>query len=188
MKIGLLFGSFNPVHLGHLIIANFFINEAVDQVWFVVSPQNPLKESESLLADAHRLQLVELAIADNENFFASDIEFNLSKPSYTINTLHLLSERYPERKFYLIIGSDNFLQLPLWKSSNEIIQNFNILVYQRPLFPCPSTQQSNIQVFNAPLLDISSTGIRKMIAENKSIRYLVPDAVNDEIKNKGYFQ
>jgi len=187
MKIGLLFGSFNPIHTGHLIVANYFTNY-VDKVWFIVSPQNPFKQNRDLLNQADRLQLVKLAVTDNEFFFVSDVEFNLPKPSYTINTLNLFSEKHPEIEFCLIIGSDIFLQLESWKSSKEIIENYTIFVYERPGFPLDQTPKKNIQFFHAPIIDISSTAIRNIIAENKSIRYLVPDVVYKEIKAKGYFQ
>ncbi|MBV9961734.1 MAG: nicotinate-nucleotide adenylyltransferase [Parafilimonas sp.] len=189
MHTGLLFGSFNPIHTGHLIIANYFINQTVDKVRFVVSPQNPFKNKADLLNESSRLELVELATANNDVLSATNIEFSLPKPSFTINTLNLLSKKEPGENFYIIMGSDNFSQLASWKSSDEIIKNYKILVYERPGYSLPKSNISpNIQLFKTPLIEISSTLIRNMISENKSIRYLVPEEVYKEIMVKGYFK
>src|SRR5258706_7653276 len=174
MEIGLYFGSFNPIHTGHLIIVNHILNTtAVEKIWFIVSPQNPLKKTESLLGAPERLKLVKLAIETDPRFEVSDIEFHLPKPSYTINTLSNLKNNFPQAKFYLIVGSDNYLNFSKWKSSYQLKSEHNILVYQRPGFPLNAEKEfSNIQVLDAPLLEISSTDIRELIRDKKSARYL----------------
>ncbi|HEV8285541.1 MAG TPA: nicotinate (nicotinamide) nucleotide adenylyltransferase [Chitinophagaceae bacterium] len=189
MKIGLYFGSFNPIHTGHLIIANHILNETdLQKIWFVVSPQNPFKTNESLLHENKRLDLVKKSIADDERMMASDIEFNLSKPSYTINTLTYLQENYPDEEFFIVMGSDSFQGLYKWKNAETIIKEYKILIYQRPGFETENKLQAQIEVLNAPLLDISSTEIRELITKEKSIRYLVPDKARKEIEKKGYYK
>ncbi len=190
MKIGLYFGSFNPIHHGHLIIANYILqNSDLDQVWFVVSPQNPLKPSITLLNEYHRLYLVKAAIEGDNDLKASDIEFKLPKPSYTADTLAYLSEKYPSNHFVIIMGSDSFQNLPKWKNYTSILQNYPVYVYKRsghdqlPEFP-----GSVVRVWDAPLLPISATQIRKNIKDGKSIRYLVPEAVREEIERNGYYR
>lgn len=188
MKIGLYFGSFNPIHNGHLIIANHFINEtSLDQVWFVVSPQNPFKQKEQLLNEQHRLNLVRIAVDNEEKLKASNIEFNLPKPSYTVNTLVYLSEKYPTYEFSIIMGSDGFQNIVKWKNANFIIDNFSIYIYERSGYEINKATSANIYVTKAPLLNISSTYIRELIKRKKSLRYLVPDSVMDEIKKQGYY-
>ncbi len=189
MKIGLYFGSFNPIHIGHLIIANHIVlNTGLDEVWFIVSPQNPLKESSSLLNEQHRYSLVKIAIEDEPKLKASNVEFSMPKPSYTIDTLIYLSEKFKQHHFTLIIGSDSYLNIKKWKNYKQIILNYNILIYPRPLFQVKDTLPLNVQTIAAPLLEISSTQIRKYIKENKSIRYLVTDKVMEEIELKGYYK
>jgi nicotinate-nucleotide adenylyltransferase len=189
MNIGLYFGSFNPIHMGHLIIANHIVEHSqLDKIWFVLSPHNPLKESHTLLNEYDRLHLVELAIKDNNRFRASNIEFSLPKPSYTIDTLTYLREKFPLEKFTVIMGSDSFQNLPRWKNYEQLIAQYPIIVYRRPGFEVDAQQPSNITVLSAPLLEISSTHIRSMIKEGKSIRYLVPDAVVAYIKDNKYYQ
>jgi len=189
MKIGLLFGSFNPIHTGHLIIANHIASYNVDKIWFIVSPQNPFKRSKELLNAECRFALLNLAIENDDRFEALDIEFHLPTPSYTINTLQALSAKYSGHEFYLIMGSDNFLNISKWRASAEIIKNYNLLVYQRTGFAVDENCLTrNITLLNAPLLDISSTAIRNLIAYNKSIRYLVPENVYKEIQTNGYYR
>jgi len=191
MNIGLYFGSFNPIHTGHLIIANHIIeNSDLDKIWFVLSPHNPLKESHSLLNEYDRFHLVELAISDNPKFRASNVEFHLPKPSYTIDTLTYLHEKFPLEKFTVIMGSDSFQNLPRWKNYAEILNNYTVIVYQRPGFIIDTTKVSyrNITFLNAPLLEISSTYLRGQIKAHKSIRYLVPDNVLAYIKENKYYQ
>jgi nicotinate-nucleotide adenylyltransferase len=189
MKVGLYFGSFNPIHHGHLIIANYILDHSdLDQVWFVISPQNPLKPSASLLNEYHRLFLVQLAIEGENNLKASDIEFKLPKPSYTVDTLAYLQEKYPAHQFAIIMGSDSLQNLPKWKNYQWLLRHYPIYVYRRPEYEPPIYPEAlSIQVMHAPLLPISSTTIRQHIKEGKSIRYLVPDAVREEIEKSGYY-
>lgn len=189
MKIGLFFGSFNPIHTGHLIIANFMASHTdLDQVWFIVSPQNPFKEKKTLAPDRTRLQMIRMAIEDNSLLKVSDIEFSLPKPSYTITTLSYLKEKYPVHEFSLIMGSDNLSSLPLWKNYEQIINNYAIYIYNRPgVNANPFEDKKNIYFFDAPQLYISASVIRKFIEEGKSIRYLVPEQVFEFLEgNKLY--
>lgn len=188
MKVGLYFGSFNPIHTGHLIIANHIANHTeIEEVWFIVSPQNPFKNTASLLNEQHRLSLVKIAIDGEKKLKASNVEFKLPRPSYTADTLIYLCEKYPKNIFSIIMGSDGFQNIEKWKNYKYIINNYNILIYLRPSFEIKSTLPKNIKIVDAPLLEISSTLIRKNIKENKSIRYLVPDEVMEEIKIKHYY-
>ena len=189
MKIGLFFGSFNPVHVGHLIVGNVMAtNTDLEQVWFVVSPQNPFKKNKSLLHEFDRLDMVERAIADNHKFKASDVEFSMPKPSYTIDTLTRLQEKFPQHTFKLIIGEDNLAQFKNWKSYELILENFGLYVYPRP-HAAPHNFQTHaaVQFIQAPLLDISATFIRDCIKNNRSIRYLVPETVESMIQQKKFY-
>lgn len=189
MKIGLYFGSFNPVHTGHLIIASHVINTtAIQQVWFVVSPQNPFKKSASLLNEYQRLHMVSIAIDGETKLRASNAEFKLPKPSYTIDTLVYLKEKYPENEFAIIMGSDGFQNLDKWKNYETLIKEHAIYIYKRPGFEITKTFGAQTIILDAPLLDISSTRIRNLITEKKSIRYLVPDIVKEEIEKNGYYK
>lgn len=190
MRVGLYFGSFNPIHHGHLLIASWLLqNTSLQQVWFVVSPQNPLKPGSSLLNEYHRLYLVQLAIEGEKDLKALDIEFKLPKPSYTVDTLAYLQERYPAHEFSVIMGSDSFQNLPKWKNAEWLLKNYSLYVYKRPeheqLPVYPGAKE--IHILNAPLLPISSTEIRKKIKGGQSIRYLVPEAVRVEIERNGYY-
>lgn len=189
-EIGLFFGSFNPIHYGHLIIASHVLNEtAISKIWFIISPQNPLKKSATLLNEYQRLHLLRLAI-DNDpfRFTASDIEFKLPRPSYTIDTLSYLEEQYPEKKFNIIIGSDSLSNLHKWKNHHLILERYKLYVYLRPGFPKSENSNERIHFLNAPLLDISSTHIRDLIVQKKSIRYLTPDVVVENIENNNYYR
>ncbi len=189
MKIGLYFGSFNPIHIGHLIIANHVANHTnIQQVWMVVSPQNPLKPSAGLLNEYHRLHLVQLAIEGDDQLRVSDVEFKLPKPSYTIDTLTYLEEKYPQHRFAVIMGSDSFQNLPKWKRFDVLAKNYQFIVYQRPGFEIIDTWGAVITLLQAPLLQISSTNIRNTIKMGKSIRYLVPERVKEEIEKSGYYK
>lgn len=189
MKVGLYFGSFNPVHNGHLIIAQHLLNETdLQQVWFVVSPQNPFKQQKHLLNEYDRLHLINIAIEKSQNLKASDIEFKLPKPSYTINTLIYLKEKYPQHEFAIIMGSDSLQNLKHWKNADQIMNAYPIYVYERPGFSAKNEQVKKLHNLTAPLLEISATHIRELIQNNKSIRYLVPDVVCDEIETAGYYK
>jgi nicotinate-nucleotide adenylyltransferase len=188
MKIGLYFGSFNPVHIGHLIIANYICtNTVLDQVWFVISPHNPLKKAESLLNENHRKSLIDLAIEGEKKLKTSNVEFKLPKPSYTIDTLTYLEEKYPQDQFIVIMGSDSFGNINRWKNSEILLRDFDIYIYERPGFEVKLPTGSRQQVVKAPLLEISSTQIRELLRRKKSIRFLVPDVVLQEIEHHQYY-
>lgn len=189
MPIGLYFGSFNPIHIGHLIIANHVLNvTTLKKVWFVLSPQNPFKNSASLLNEFDRLHLLQKAIAHDPRLKAVDIEFSLPKPSYTSATLAYLRERYPDQQFQILIGSDSFQNIKKWKNAAFIINNYKLLVYKRPGFEVDNSVHADIQVMDAPLLEISATYIRQMIREGKSIRYLVPHNIEEDLVTNRYFR
>lgn len=178
-RVGLFFGSFNPVHIGHMIIASYMVTQTdLKEVWMVVSPHNPHKKKASLARDHDRLHLVNLAIGDSPGLRASNVEFSLPRPSYTIDTLAYLKEQYPSREFALIMGGDNLVSLPKWKNYELLLRDYQIYVYQRPeADESPLTDHPNVRLQAAPLMQISSTYIRKCIREGKSIRYLVPPSV-----------
>lgn len=189
-KIGLYFGSFNPIHYGHLILANHIVdNTDLEKICFVVSPQNPLKQLSSLLDNKTRLHLVNLAIEDNDKFYASDVEFSLPYPSYTINTLNYLSQNYPEKEFALIIGQDNLVNFHKWKDSQKILEQYHIFVYPRENCKLSPLQNNNhIHLIDSPLINISATYIREQIKNNKDIRYLLPEKVRKEIETQGLYR
>lgn len=189
-KTGLYFGSFNPIHIGHLIIANqILMNSDLQEIWFVISPHNPLKEKNTLLDDNHRLSLVKVAIEDNTDFKACDIEFKMPKPSYTIHTLLNLEEKYPNRKFCLIIGSDNLFSFEKWFNYEQILKNYQLYVYPRPNYiDCPFKTHPSVKWVDAPLIEISSSAIRNAIKNNISVRYLLPDKVLDYINEMHFYQ
>ena len=189
MQVGLYFGSFNPIHIGHLIIANHILNETrLEKIWFIVSPHNPLKESKSLLNEFDRLHMVRLAVQDDNRVKCSDIEFNLPKPSYTTNTLAFLSEKYPEHQFSIIMGSDSYQNLDKWKNFEHIISTYSIYVYQRKDFEVKKIFSRAPIILNAPLIEVSSSQIRQNIKEEKSIRYLVPEIVREEIETRKLYK
>jgi nicotinate-nucleotide adenylyltransferase len=181
LKTGLFFGSYNPIHIGHLIIANFMATQSdLEEVWLVVSPHNPLKAKKSLANDYDRLHLVNLAIEDNDKLKASNIEFQLPQPSYTVNTLAYLREKYPNRDFVLIMGADNLATLHKWKNYELLLRHYAIYVYNRPAFDnqvFPDFPDADVRFFQAPMLEISATYIRNCVKNGFSIRYLVPEKV-----------
>lgn len=188
-RIGLYFGSFNPIHHGHLMIASHIVNKAdIDQLWFVVSPQNPLKSNNNLLNEYHRLHLVRLAIEDDTRFRVSDIEFRLPKPSFTSDTLSYLGDEYPNLEFSIVLGSDSLSNFDKWKNFSHILDRYKIWVYERPGYDVRTDLGGSIVRCNAPLLEISSTGIRTMIGEGSSIRYFVPESVREEIEKSHYYR
>ena len=190
MKTGLFFGSFNPVHVGHMIIADHIVQcTDLKQVWMVVSPHNPLKVKQSLARDHDRLHLVELAIGDNPNLKASNVEFSLPVPSYTVDTLAHLHEKYPGRKFCLIMGADNLETIDKWKNYHYLLENYEIYVYNRPGYTVSGYEDyPNIYFVNAPLLDISATFIRERLRTGKSVQYLVPDKVYEYLQHSSMYR
>lgn len=189
MKIGLYFGSFNPVHNGHLIIAKHVINNTdLKQVWMVISPQNPLKNSNSLLNKYDRLNMVQSALEGETKIKASTIEFNLPSPSFTIDTLAYLKEKHKQHQFSIIMGSDSFTNIKKWKNYEMIVKNYEIYIYQRTGYPIQNIEETIVNKLEAPLIEISSSAIRKIIKDGKSIRYLVPDVVDQQIKENKYYK
>jgi nicotinate-nucleotide adenylyltransferase len=190
MNIGLFFGSFNPVHVGHMILANYMLSFTdLDRVWFVVSPHNPFKEKKSLLADHHRLELINRAIGDNSGMKASNIEFHLPQPSYTITTLTYLSERYPDHKFSLIMGADNLSSFPKWKNYEEILKQYMLYVYPRPgVDPGILAIHPHVHITDAPLIELSSTFIREAIRMKKDVRYFLPTAAWQYIDEMNFYK
>ena len=195
-KIGLYFGSFNPVHIGHIAIAGYMTEFAgLEQVWFVVSPQNPLKKKETLLADHNRLHMTRLAIGDNDRLKASDIEFKLPVPSFTIDTLAYLKEKYSDNQFCLVMGEDNLYTLHKWKNSEELVKKHPIYVYPRPDSEIPASplldqilSVAQIHHVNAPLMDISGTFIRNGIKNGKDMSYFLSPAVWKYIKEMHFYE
>lgn len=189
-KVGLLFGSFNPIHTGHLILAHFMATHTdLDAVWLVVSPQSPFKVGQQMLAEQKRYELVQLAIAHNERLRALDIEFDMPKPSYTIDTLDELAQRHPDHRFVLLMGEDNLPGLPRWKQAERILAEHEVYVYPRPGVDATDVNaHPGVRVVDAPLLDISATFIRDCVRAGKSIRYLVPELVEERILRDAYWQ
>lgn len=198
-KIGLFFGSFNPIHIGHLIIANVMAeNSDLEKVWLVVSPQNPFKPSKGLLHEFDRYDMAKAAVADHYKLEVSDVEFHLPKPSYTIHTLAYLTEKHSTKQFKVILGEDNLENFKKWKNYEQILEQFGLYVYPRPplafgqarpgVTNTELSRHSNVKMIEAPLLDISATYIRQCIKDNKSIRYLVPEAVETIIRIKNFYR
>lgn len=189
MLVGLFFGSFNPVHVGHMVIASYMTEfEHVDEVWFVVSPHNPLKDKKILIDEHHRLEMVKLAIGTDKRFRASDIEFSLPQPSYTIDTLHELKKHHPQKEFAIIMGADGLELFDKWKKNEEIVKLCKRFVYPRIGERQPENSKVENGTFvNAPLLDISSTFIRKAIKDGKDLSFFVPEKVWPYIHHHGLY-
>lgn len=189
-KIGLFFGSFNPIHNGHLMLANYLAEYGgLDEIWFVVSPQNPFKDKKSLLADRHRLYMVEMAIKGDERFQVCDIEFYMPLPSYTIDTLTRLQERHPNTDFYLICGMDNIESFKKWKNYEMILQYHHLMVYPRKGYSSNElVEHPSVTVVEAPEIEVSSTFIRNAIGEGKDVRYFVPKEVYKYIIDMHFYE
>lgn len=178
-KVALYFGSFNPIHIGHLALANYLCEfDGVDELWFVVSPRNPFKQQEDLMDDDLRLRLVSLAIEGYPHFQACDVEFSMPKPSYTYHTLLRLHEFYPQHEFYLVMGADNYPNFKDWYEGERMLREYQIIVYPRPGYPLDECSLPvNVHLVNAPQFEISSTFIRKSLKENKDVRFFLHPAV-----------
>jgi nicotinate-nucleotide adenylyltransferase len=189
-KTGLFFGSFNPIHLGHLMIANYMYEYSdIEELWFVVSPHNPLKERTSLLSDHHRLEMVNLAIGDDNRFRSCDIEFRLAKPSYTIDTLTYLHEKFPGREFVLISGTDIFPTFHKWKNWEMLLEFYKLYVYPRPgTQDHELTRHLSVKMFSAPLVEISSSFIRQAIGEGRNVSHFVPEKVWKYLKEMHFYE
>lgn len=190
-KIGLFFGSFNPVHVGHLIIANYMAEQTeLEEVWLVVTPQNPLKNKRTLANNYDRLHLVNLSIENNPRLKASNIEFGLPQPSYTIDTLTYLREKYPQDQFTLIMGGDNLRTLHKWKNYELLLRDYSIFVYGRPGYDLgPLAEHENVSVFTeVPQMSISASFIRKSLQDNHSIQYMVTDPVFEYLQDSDMYR
>ncbi len=192
MKTGLFFGSFNPIHIGHMAISNYILSFSdVEQLWFIISPQNPFKAKKSLLADYHRLELVRLAIGDNPKMQASNIEFSMPQPSYTVDTLARLSEKFPQHDFSLIMGGDNLKAFHKWKNFEEILKYHKLLVYPRPEYDLSDVSEailSRTEIVQAPFMEISSSFIRNSISQGKDIRYFMPKDVSAYVDEMNFYK
>ncbi len=189
IRTGILSGSFNPIHIGHLALANYLLEfEGLDEIWFIVTPQNPLKTKENLLDDQHRIAMVKMAIKDCPKFKVNTIESELPRPNYTIRTLEALEAQYPDREFHLIIGADNWLIFHKWAEYEKIKQNYHLLIYPRRghvIYIDP--EYSNIRSTNAPLIEVSSTFIRDSLVRQKNMRFFLPSRVYEYIKTNNFY-
>lgn len=186
--IGILGGSFNPVHIGHMILASYLSQWGyVDEVWLTLSPRNPLKDPSELIPDLRRLAMLNIAVKGSDNIDICDIELSMPRPSYTVSTLELLRERNPDKKFKLIIGSDNWRNFDRWREPQKILDEFGVIVYLRPGYPVAKSNVEGLEIANAPLLDISSTFVRQAISRGRDMNYFLPAGVYKYIKdNKLY--
>lgn len=190
LTVGLYFGTFNPIHIGHLAIANFMVEFTdIDQLWFVVSPHNPHKKKANLLDDYQRLEMVYRAVDSDDRFRVSNIEFNLPKPSYTIDTLTYLKEHFSDYKFKILLGEDNLQNLHKWKNFEQILENYGIIVYPRPGFDKSKIENHpNISIAIAPMMEISSTFIRKAIYNGRDVRHFVPQKTWEYIEEMNFYK
>lgn len=187
-RIGILGGSFNPVHTGHLMLASFLAQWGyVDKVWLTLSPRNPLKDPSRLLPDMKRLQMLSIAIKGVPQLDICDIELTMPRPSYTINTLRLLAQRYPNKDFHLIIGSDNWQQFDRWREYQSILDDFGVIVYPRPGYPVTNPNVDGMELVEAPTVNISSTFVRDAIARGRNMEYFVPPGVLKYIMDNGLY-
>jgi nicotinate-nucleotide adenylyltransferase len=189
-KTGLFFGSFNPIHTGHMIIASYMLGFTdLDDVWMVISPHNPLKEKKTLLPDHHRYAMVQVAVEDHPRLRASHIEFKLPQPSYTIDTLVRLEEKHPDNQFVLIAGTDIFPTFHKWKNYEVLLENYKLYIYRRPGFDAGIyASHRNVIIFDAPLMEISSSFIRQAIKDGRDIRYFVPEKVYEYIREMHFYK
>jgi len=190
MKIGLFFGSFNPVHVGHMILANYMLEYTdLERIWFVISPQNPLKDKSTLLDEKHRYNMVNIAIGENDKIKASDVEFNLEKPSYTIDTLNLLTKENPDDEFVIIMGTDNLENFDKWKDFVKILHKYKLYVYSRSTSNGGYLKNhSQVKIINAHMVESSSTFIRQAIKENRDMRYFMPTGVWEHIQENNLYK
>ena len=189
MKVGLFFGSFNPVHIGHMAIANYMVEFTdLQQLWFIISPHNPLKPKQSLLADYHRRTLMEIAVNNDPRYRVSDIEFSMPQPSYTIYTLAWLKEKYPGTAFVILMGSDGLPTFNKWKNYRLIEEEYQRYIYPRPGFPVNESEYKNSMQVNAPLMEISSSFIREAIGNGKNMRNFLPPKVYDYIEEMHFYK
>ncbi len=189
MKIGLFFGTYNPIHVGHMVIANYMVEFTdLEKIWIVVTPHNPFKVKKSMLQDYHRLRLVNLAIEDDNRFKASDIEFKLPQPNYTIDTLTYLKESHPDYEFVLIMGADNLHHFHKWKNHEQILADHELYVYPRDSFDeLPLKDHKQVKFCDAPIMRISSSFIRKAISEGKDVRHYMPKSVSDYVQEMHFY-
>lgn len=191
MNIGIFSGSFNPIHIGHLILANYIVEfTEIDEIWFVVSPQNPLKKSQDLLEENVRFHMAQLALEGYPKMKASDFEFSLPRPSYTINTLDEFQKSYPQNHFYLIIGADNWEDFTKWKDHEKITDSFKIKIYPRSGYRLviPSKLKYKVEALDSPIIDISSTFIREGLSESKSMKAFLPESVYEYIEKNNLYK
>jgi len=192
MKIGIMGGSFNPIHVGHAIIANYMIqNSGIDQLWLMVSPENPFKSGQQMASEMHRLRMTEMVSHHLDGVETSAFEFTLPRPSYTIDTLNALQAKFPEHEFYLIIGADNWVAFDRWRSPQEIVEKYHIIIYPRQGYDVeiPEELKGRVELVDAPLIEVSSSYIRSQLADLKNMCFYLPDEVNEYIvRNKLYME